>query len=38
MAAGQISGLITRVKPAGEIVRDVITEATTVLEKGLYTR
>lgn len=38
MAAGQISGLITRVKPAGDIVRDVMAEAATVLEKGLYTR
>jgi enoyl-[acyl-carrier protein] reductase II len=38
MAAGQISGLITRVKPAGEIVRDIMAEASTVLEKSLYTR
>jgi enoyl-[acyl-carrier protein] reductase II len=38
MAAGQISGMIMRVKPAGQIVHDVIAEATTVLEKSLYTR
>jgi enoyl-[acyl-carrier protein] reductase II len=38
MAAGQISGLITSVDPAGDIVRDVMAEAAMVLEKGLYTR
>jgi len=38
MAAGQISGLIKHVKPAGDIVHDVMAEAAGVLEKGLYTR
>lgn len=38
LAAGQISGMIQQVKPAGEIVRDVIHEAETVLQEGLYVR
>lgn len=36
--AGQISGLITSVKPAGEIVRAVVAEAVAVLEDGLSRR
>lgn len=38
MAAGQISGMITNVKPAGQIVLDVIAEALAVLEEGIYRR
>jgi enoyl-[acyl-carrier protein] reductase II len=38
MAAGQSSGLVKAVKPAGEIVRDLMAEARTVLEEGLYRR
>src|SRR5581483_3434236 len=38
MAAGQISGLIRSIKPAGEIVRDVIAEAMAVLQDGLSSR
>lgn len=37
-AAGQISGMITSIKPAGQIVRDVIAEAIAVLEDGIYRR
>lgn len=35
LPAGQISGLITRVKSAGEIVQDVMEEARAVLHDGL---
>jgi enoyl-[acyl-carrier protein] reductase II len=35
MACGQSAGLINSVKPAGEIVRDVMREAQTVLESRL---
>lgn len=35
MAAGQISGLIRSIKPAGEIVQDVMEEARAVLHDGL---
>ena len=38
MAAGQISGMIRSIKPAGEIVRDIMEEAIAVLEDGLYSR
>jgi enoyl-[acyl-carrier protein] reductase II len=38
MAAGQISGMITSVKSAADIVRDVMSEATMVLQQGLYSR
>jgi enoyl-[acyl-carrier protein] reductase II len=38
LAAGQISGMITSVKSAAEIVHDVISEATMVLQQGLYSR
>lgn len=38
MAAGQISGMICSIKPAGEIVRDIMEEAIAVLEDGLYSR
>ncbi len=38
MAAGQISGMIRSIKPAGQIVRDVIAEAMAVLQDGLYLR
>ncbi len=38
MAAGQISGMITNVKPAGQIMHDVIAEAMVVLEEGIYRR
>lgn len=35
MAAGQISGMIRSIKPAGEIVQDVMEEARAVLHDGL---
>jgi enoyl-[acyl-carrier protein] reductase II len=35
MAAGQISGLIREVKPAGQIVHDIVEEAMAVLHDGL---
>ena len=35
MACGQSAGLINSVKPAGEIVRDVMNEAQAVLESRL---
>ncbi|MCS6925910.1 MAG: DUF561 domain-containing protein [Candidatus Binatia bacterium] len=38
LAAGQISGMITSIKPAGQIVRDVIAEAVAVCQEGLYSR
>lgn len=38
MAAGQISGMIKSVKPAGDIVREVMAEAVAVLEEGIYQR
>ncbi len=38
LAAGQISGLIRSVKPAAEIVQDIMAEAKAVLEEGLYKR
>lgn len=38
MAAGQIAGLIDAVKPAGDIVHDIMAEAAAVLEDGLSQR
>jgi enoyl-[acyl-carrier protein] reductase II len=38
MAAGQISGLIDAVKPAGDIIQDIMAEAAAVLADGLYQR
>jgi enoyl-[acyl-carrier protein] reductase II len=38
LPAGQISGLITAVEPAGEIVRRIMAEARAVLEDGLGRR
>jgi NAD(P)-dependent dehydrogenase (short-subunit alcohol dehydrogenase family) len=34
----KISGMIRSIKPAGEIVRDIMEEAIAVLEDGLYSR
>lgn len=38
LPAGQISGMIRSVQPAGDIVRAIMQEAGTVLEKGLGQR
>ncbi|ETX05303.1 hypothetical protein [Candidatus Entotheonella palauensis] len=38
VAAGQVSGLIKSVKPAGDMVQDIVAEAALGLEKGLCTR
>jgi enoyl-[acyl-carrier protein] reductase II len=38
LPAGQISGLIKSVRPAGEIVRSIMAEAVEVLENGLGRR
>jgi hypothetical protein len=38
LPAGQISGLISAVEPAGEIVRRIMAEARAVLEEGLGRR
>ncbi|HEY8448843.1 MAG TPA: nitronate monooxygenase [Bacillota bacterium] len=38
LPAGQVSGLIDRVRPAGEIVANMVAEARQVLEHGLYSR
>ena len=38
MPAGQGSGLIKAVQPAGEIVHDIMAEAVAVLDEGIYGR
>ena len=38
LAAGQVSGMIRVVKPAGEVVREIMAEAAAVLEHGLHDR
>jgi enoyl-[acyl-carrier protein] reductase II len=38
LPAGQISGLISSIKPAGAVVSDIMAEATSVLEEGLCRR
>lgn len=37
-AAGQISGMLNRVRPAREILDDMVAEAATILETGLRSR
>ncbi|MDY6855967.1 MAG: nitronate monooxygenase [Thermodesulfobacteriota bacterium] len=38
MPAGQGSGLIKAIKPAGQIVRDIMAEAVAILENDIYRR
>lgn len=38
LPAGQISGLISSIKPAGAVVSDIMAEATSVIEEGLCRR
>jgi len=38
LAAGESAGLVTDIKPAADIVRDMMTQAESIMSRGLRRR